>query len=857
MKLKLLLLSSFCFLIIDISSEDQFEEIVVTGSLLQKDNRDYSAVDFLSKEDLQDMNLLTIGELSKYIAASTGSQFQTNALDGTDQGMSSLTLRGLDKTSTLILINSKRQTSAGTTSNEGEGYVDINIIPQIALKEVQIFKEGASSIYGSDAVAGVVNFITYDQFDGSQLNLNYQKTTNYNQTDSNIGFLFGKNFVEADLVLAFDYLKRSPLNASEIPSIAELGLSTLGNSFKLSEDDDVLTGIYQGSYLQDQWVADPNCENNGGILSGPFCKFLYGERFNITNTEEHKKLYLSYKNTLKIGNSKTLFIYSDVNVKDNPQSPSYPALSFLSRKIQPGVGGSPFSVPVTWYGRPLGSAYPSPNSPKNISQYHLSHVVDFYINENSNLEISVSNSKHSNKHNRPDTIDSRFEQALNGNGGPNGDLTWNIFDISDHDPVLIQYISGSEKSKRTGEQFVIEAILHSKLWDMESALGMQFIKDKISIKYDQSSAASFDENGFLIKAADLLFLGGGKSIDGSRNKQALFFEINKAFQNNLDVKFAARYENIKSSSSFDPKISFKYKPKNNLAIKASIGSSFVAPSMAQLYASEILLGTIRGADFSNKARVIQIGNEDLKPATALNSNIGITWNFNDYSDISFDYWLINYKNRIELENGSVKASENPLSEDILRNSEGYIIGVHTSFYNEDKTEVSGIDLSYDFKYDITDIGSLSYKIQATSFIKYLSPDAENNALIDRVGYYNFDNNVASIPEYKVNTFLSLKKLQIKYSLITRYVSSDKNKTPVSNSHQILGYTNKVNNSFLVDFSVESNFKVKFYDTIFKINIENVLDKKAPKLYNPPDFSFDPNVHDPRGRLINLSLQLKF
>jgi hypothetical protein len=117
--------------------------------------------------------------------------------------------------------------------------------------------------------------------------------------------------------------------------------------------------------------------------------------------------------------------------------------------------------------------------------------------------------------------------------------------------------------------------------------------------------------------------------------------------------------------------------------------------------------------------------------------------------------------------------------------------------------------------------------------------------------------VASIPEYKVNTFLSLKKLQIKYSLITRYVSSYKNKTPVSNSHQILGYTNKVNNSFLVDFSVESNFKVKFYDTIFKINIENVLDKKAPKLYNPPDFSFDPNVHDPRGRLINLSLQLKF
>ena len=212
-------------------------------------------------------------------------------------------------------------------------------------------------------------------------------------------------------------------------------------------------------------MADPNCENNGGILSGSFCKFLYGERFNITNTEEHKKSYFSFVNENPDYKSKTTFIYSDIAVKDNPQSPSYPALSFLSRKIQPGIGGSPFNVPVTWYGRPLGSAYPSPNSPKDISQYHLSQVIDFILNAKSDLQVSISSSKHKNSHNRPDTIDSRFEDALNGNGGPNGNLTWNIFDISNHDPILIDYISGSEKSKRIGEQLVLDAILNTRLWD--------------------------------------------------------------------------------------------------------------------------------------------------------------------------------------------------------------------------------------------------------------------------------------------------------------------------------------------------------------------------------------------------------
>jgi len=847
----------FCTFNINLIAETQIEEVITTGSLLHSPDEDSSPIDIISEENLKDLNILTIGEISKYIASSSGSHFQTNSLDGTDQGMSSITLRGLDHASTLVLINNKRQTSAGTTSHEGEGYVDINIIPQIALKQVQILKEGATTAYGSDAISGVVNFLTHDDFEGRKLNFDQQKTTNYKQTDSSLGFLFGKKFDESNIVIALDYLDRSPLNASEISGIAELGLSTLGNSFKVSADDVINSGLYQGSYSENQWVADPKCEENGGVIAGPFCKFLYGERFNIINTEEHAKGYLSYKFNTAAYQSKTTLIYTDVSVKDNPQSPSYPALSFLSRKIQPGVGGSPFNVPVTWYGRPLGSAYPSPNSPKDISQYHLSHVMNLYIDEISDLEVSFSNSKHANKHKRPDTIDSRFEDALNGNGGLDGNLTWNIFDISNRNPELIKYISGFEKSKRVGELSVLDAVLHTNIWNMDSAFGLQLSKDKISIKYDASSTASFDENGFLKESADLLFLGGGKSISASRDKKAVFSEFNKKFNNNLDIRFASRYEKIGSSSSFDPKISLRYTPHKSLIIRASSGTSFVAPSMAQLYASEILLGTIRGASFSDKARVIQVGNPDLKPATATNSNIGMIWILNNNSKFLLDYWSIDYKNRVELENGSVKAANKPNSEDIIRNAEGDIIGVHTSFFNEHQTKVKGLDVSLETSLDFAKIGSLTYKIQGTSFTDYLTPDEDTGLMQDRVGYYNYDAHMHSIPKYKINSFVSLKKKHTKINLVTRYVSGYDNKTPISSSHAAIGYTNKVASSFVVDIGIERHLKVSSYEASVGVNVINAFDEQAPRLYNPPDFSFDPTVHDARGRLVNISIQLNF
>ena len=864
----------YTFFVLIISNNlfaQEIEEITVIGSYIGSKS-DKISVEVIDETEFNNLNISTVGEISKYLASSAGSHFQSNTLDGVDQGMSAITLRGLDHASTLVLLNNKRQTFAGTPSHEGEGYIDVNIIPEIALRRTEILKEGATSLYGSDAVAGVINFITHDEFTGTRIKLGHQETTGYDQSDKTIGIIFGKEFNNANLVLAANFLDRSPLSSSEIPKIAENGLSTLGNTFKVSEGDSVLSGDYAGEYTAGQWVPDPNCEINGGVLAGPFCKFLYGTRFNIVNDEDHKKFYLSFKKDNDNLSYKLTAIVANIDVNDNPQSPSYPALSFMSKKIMPGQGGSPFNVPVTWYGRPLGSAFPSPLSPKDIDQYHVSGVVNLSLNENIDLELSITQSKHENFHNRPDTINSRMENAISGNGGSNGNQTWNIFDPLSNSEDLIQYIKGSEQSLRTGKLTSLDAILRTKFNNNNIAIGLQLNDEALDVKYNELARSEFDQSGNLIKGADLLFLGGGKNISSDRNKKALFFELEKIFSENLDVLFATRYEKVENDSSFDPKLSINFRPNDKLLIRGSVGTSFSTPSMAQLFSSEIALGGVRdvinGVEQSSSlfVRVIQMGNPNLKPATSTNSNLGLFWNLNDNISLSADFWKINYKDRLELEDAQTKIIENPENPDIQRNELGDITAVSTTFFNEEKTKVKGLDINFNYKKTLSNQTTLDLGINATHLFDYLTPEHEEagdhedeheSHMVNRVGRFNYNAHTHSLPRLRLNAFFGLTQNGIRYSINTRYLDGYTNLRPLPAAAVSSGYENEVDSFLVFDIGASKIFQIENSELKLGLHLMNAFDESAPLLYDSPDFSFDTRLHDPRGRLINLSLDYEF
>ena len=154
-------------------------------------------------------------------------------------------------------------------------------------------------------------------------------------------------------------------------------------------------------------------------------------------------------------------------------------------------------------------------------------------------------------------------------------------------------------------------------------------------------------------------LGGGKNVNTNRDKQAIFFETNTNFIEKLDLILSGRYEKLENESSFDPKFSFRYLASDRLLLRGSIGTSFTSPSMAQMFSSEIQLGSVRDINSSPFVRLALLGNPNLKPATSENINLGFIWNISDAVDLTLDYWAINYKNRIEVESAQVLLNNNP------------------------------------------------------------------------------------------------------------------------------------------------------------------------------------------------------
>ena len=832
------------------------EELVVTGSYFKDKSLDASPIDIISSEEIENLNLSSLAEIGKYIHTSSGSHFQSDSLEGTDQGMANVNLRGLNLSATLVMINSKRNTLAGVPAESGDSYVDINLIPQIVVERIEILKEGATSLYGSDAIAGVVNFLTYQRFEGNKLKLSNQKTQHYGQDDRKIEFLHGSNINDINLILGFEILNRSSLPSKKIDGISELGISIFGNTFLTKEDGTFASsGIYSGTtYNYDEEenkaekIVSPNCEANGFTLYVGYCGFIYGDRFNITNDESHNKIYLNANKSFDTYKLSSTFISSSIKVNDNPQSPSYPALSFP--EIGVGKAGSPFNKAVTWYGRPLAASSPSPLSPKEIDQFHFSSSLELNLNEEDIFKLSLTHSEHENTMSRPDTISSRFTAALNNTGGPNSNLTWNLFDPSQNTEILKKYISGSEDSTHESKLSILDILFQSKINNVDYALGFQAGSENLDVAWNDLSRVEFNAVGKMTKAADLLFLGGGSNVDAQREKYSLFTEINPYFGSDLDLKLSARYEKIGKETSFDPKISLKKYFNNNIIFRGSLGTSFAMPSLGQMYSARTSLNRVDG----NFIRVSKQGNINLKPQSSINSNLGLIY-LNEDRKISLDYWQIDYKDRLTVESATALYEANP-NNPIFTYNGSTLYAANIKYINEETTDLSGLDISFESGNYISSFGEFNYKINGSYLMKYET--TQEGTSTERAGKFNYDIEGYSLPEYKVNLFAAMKKNQNKYTFNTRYISSYDNFKPLSSRAKSLGgYSDKVDSSLMYDLGYQREIKNNDLNFSLNFSILNLTDQEAPKVNSQPEFSYDPRQIDPRGRIFSFGIDLNF
>ena len=876
------------------SQEDAqtIEEVIVTGSYIKGSATDgASPVEIIDRSTIEDIGATTVADITNYLTVNTGSENNADSFNsGSTQGTSNVNLRGLGLSSTLVLIDGRRNTVAASQANDGSVFVDTNSIPTIAIQRVEILKEGAASIYGSDAVAGVANYILRRDFSGLEVDVSQQKTDIGDQTDDRLSFIIGTEFGENNVVFAMSNLNRSPLSASEVdPKYSQIAFSTFGTSYLIYPPGpltgenaippslyttSVASGPYAGDYTILEYVPDANCLANNGIFlpqpasaiggpGGTLCGFLYGPRFNIVNDEDHTSIYTSLKRTLGNGvNLEFDLMQSQVDVNDNPQSPSYPALSYLTLAniVMPGVAGNPFDYPVLFRGRALGSSYPSPNAPREHENDRMSFGLMGTLKNGFDWDFHVTKSSSSSFIIQPDTSTSKFRHAIDGTGGAPG--SWNLFDPTANSQALVDYIYAAEERNVESSLTAIDLILNGNMNDIDIAAGFQFKNEEYKITRNDDSVAQFAADGSISQNSDLIFLGGGAENDDSRNSTAFFVEASTDVNDRLELKGALRYENLDSDNAINPKISVRFQATDELVLRGSLSTSFREPSLVQIYSDLVALEPLQDFDTSGNAvggtqfvRVAVASNKNLRPEESDNINLGAIWRPNPNTSLSVDYWMIDYEDVITKENPQGKLRNDPTNADIVR-SLGVIVGLTTRTFNAEKVEASGLDIEGSYFMD-TSIGELVLGFKTAHISKYEIPNG-SGGMQDVVGQFNYDNFARSMPETKSLISAELNNGNHKVKAFYKMISDYKTNRPFTSGYgpiaQSLGYTADIGEFNTLDIKYSYDIDMKEGNMKFILGVNNALDEEAPLVFDDANFSYDTRQHDLRGKTIYMGFK---
>lgn len=203
--------------------EDEVEAVVITGSRIRRDEFSSSApVQVITGEQATLEGLVDTTELLQQSTIASGSFQLNNQLTGfvTEGGgnINSVSLRGLGAQRTLVLLNGRRVGPAGTRGQVQA--VDLNVIPQSLIERVEILKDGASSIYGSDAIAGVINIITRTNLDGFEANAYINRSFDGGGDTQRFNVGWGTTFDRGYVQAGFDYYRQDALTRGERPDTA-------------------------------------------------------------------------------------------------------------------------------------------------------------------------------------------------------------------------------------------------------------------------------------------------------------------------------------------------------------------------------------------------------------------------------------------------------------------------------------------------------------------------------------------------------------------------------------------------------------------------------------------------------------
>jgi iron complex outermembrane recepter protein len=453
------------------------EVVIVTGSYIRGTAEDAALpVTVISAEDLTKQGSPSALEMIKDLSVSNGVLGDTNQFDARAQGTEgsgSVNLRGFGPQRTLVLLNGRRMVHSPFLF----GAVDTNFIPLAAIGRVEVLKDGAAATYGSDAVGGVVNFITKENLRGIDVGADFKQIED-SDGDYTVSGAFGWGNDRMHGLVAAGYQHRSELfvrdrdwAAKEYLENPQGGWSASGSPHSFIPIGIVAPTATNPLGAASGPIRDPQCAPLGGFAGttatgAPVCYWQYSVYDALTEEEDRWQVYADYN--LDITEATSLHVeamYADTEIPIYRTSPSYAALqpptgltpppgetvggtslvpgqyfvprtnpgyqAFLAANpgLFPDTGTNPGAIlianrPFALGGNPL-FGYDSSEGPRNYDGFRVSAGLNGDISDSLSWDVAATYMEQNATREGRDTLVNRYQLALRGLGGPNCNVAAN------------------------------------------------------------------------------------------------------------------------------------------------------------------------------------------------------------------------------------------------------------------------------------------------------------------------------------------------------------------------------------------------------------------------------------------------
>jgi iron complex outermembrane receptor protein len=886
--------------------------VEVTGSSIKRIAKEGALpVQVITADQLDKKGITNAEQLLQQISANgTGADNMVSGnnvfgadSDRTSGGGSFANLRGLGANSTLVLLNGRRIATYGGSGKA----VDLNSIPLGAIARIEILKDGASAIYGTDAVGGVINFILKTNYSGLELSASTNQTEAGGGAIHRLSALGGKGNLDDDhynimgsLTLdkneRLDSDQRSFANGFQpsrglspdttgTPSANQLAGagSALGTNFTMpgSSNQYLQAGLlslqgkcntYPGmsQYQTGLWkdVTSP-------LRSTYSCAYDYGadyviqvpvERANglLRGTYQFNPDHRVFVETLA-SRTKAMAILTPAQISATlAAGNAYPAGGPFYQDLSPYISTYDPTKPILykWRADPVG------NRTQQSTTDNVRVLVGFEGTLAGKYDYRFGIS-HAESKTKVDLLDGYAYTSQLYSALGSGVINPFVMPGQSQTPAAMALIDSTKFTGQLNHGSTglnqADGNLSGELFDLPAgalagAVGFDLRRESYTYAQD-------------VDATQILLAPGNAGLNkATRNINAVYAELLVPVFKSLEMQLAIRRDQYSLiGATTNPKIAFRYQPAEWLLFRGSANKGFLAPSFTQLYTASLdqelpsgVSDPVGCVTHPNDPRFCAIerldyksgGNPNLKPETSKQGSLGFVLEPVKGWSASVDYWAINTQNQILNRTPQiVLANPVALADDIHRDADGVITYVQAGWINAAGSKTRGADIGLHGEGMAWNGVKWSAQIDSTWTQSFKFAEFAGQPYKEYVGnFYTRDLYL----RWKSNATLALSKGDWGTLLSARYASGYRDQVPDGGKLIPPGFSTKVDDYLTFGLSVTYTGVPHLALTA---GIQNLFDKEPPFTAHNVDevvgAGWDPRVADPRGRAYTLMAKYTF